>query len=168
VTQNAHLLPPDELGSEDTPLPRVLRETPGLVLIDELDVHLHPRWQRRVATDLKTTFPGIQFICTSHSPQVIGEVEKESIRIYDPKTNIWGMPSQSFGMDSNWILNVLMTSTDTDKDVKQGIENAILHATKKDLIAAQEQLAQLRQKVGNSEKLQFLASTIERIKLLGK
>jgi predicted ATP-binding protein involved in virulence len=168
VTQNAFLLPPDELGPEDDPLPRVLRETPGVVMIDELDVHLHPKWQRRVATDLKNTFPGIQFICTSHSPQVIGEVEKEGIRIYDPVTNIWGMPRQSFGMDSNWILNVLMSSTDTDEDVKQGIESAIQHATKNDLIAARQQLAQLRQKVGNSEKLQFLASTIERIKFLGK
>ena len=72
VTQNAHLLPADELGAEDDPLPRLLRETPGVVLIDELDVHLHPRWQRRAATDLKRTFPGIQFVCTSHSPQVIG------------------------------------------------------------------------------------------------
>ncbi|MBZ5525216.1 MAG: AAA family ATPase, partial [Acidobacteriia bacterium] len=72
VTQNAFLLPPDKLGPEDEPLPRVLRQTPGVVLIDELDVHLHPKWQRRVATDLKRTFPGIQFVCTSHSPQVIG------------------------------------------------------------------------------------------------
>jgi predicted ATP-binding protein involved in virulence len=52
ATQNAYLLPPDELGPEDDPLPRVLRETPGVVLIDELDVHLHPRWQRRVANDI--------------------------------------------------------------------------------------------------------------------
>lgn len=59
VTQNAFLLPPDDLGPEDEPLPRVLRLTPGVVLIDELDVHLHPKWQRRVATDLKETFPGI-------------------------------------------------------------------------------------------------------------
>ena len=40
VTQNAFLLPPEELGQEDQPLPRVLKETPGVVLIDELDVHL--------------------------------------------------------------------------------------------------------------------------------
>lgn len=71
VTQNAHLLPSGELGSEDRPIPRVLRETPGVVLIDELDVHLHPEWQRSVVSSLKETFPAIQFICTSHSPQVI-------------------------------------------------------------------------------------------------
>ena len=47
------------------------RETPGVVLIDELDLHLHPRWQRRVVEDLRRTFPAIQFIATSHSPFII-------------------------------------------------------------------------------------------------
>src|SRR2546423_7857667 len=49
VTQNAFLVPPDQLEPEDQPLPRVLRQPPGRALIDELDVHLHPKWQRRRA-----------------------------------------------------------------------------------------------------------------------
>ncbi|AWX98611.1 ATPase [Marinomonas primoryensis] len=49
----------------------VLTKTEGVVLIDELDLHLHPRWQRRVIEDLRTTFPKIQFICTTHSPFLI-------------------------------------------------------------------------------------------------
>jgi predicted ATP-binding protein involved in virulence len=84
VTQNAHLFPPDELTPEDEPLARLLQKTPGVVLIDELDVHLHPRWQRRVPADLKRTFPGIQFVCTSHSPQVIGEVTRDEVRLLRP------------------------------------------------------------------------------------
>ena len=74
VTQNNHLVPEHVPATANGALPDVLAQTPGVVLIDELDVHLHPRWQRRVATDLKSTFPRIQFVCTSHSPQVIGEV----------------------------------------------------------------------------------------------
>ena len=58
---------------------RVLTQTPGVVLIDELDVHLHPLWQRRVPDDLARTFPSIQFVATSHSPQVIGELSIENI-----------------------------------------------------------------------------------------
>jgi predicted ATP-binding protein involved in virulence len=54
VTQNAYLI------TEEDP-DAVLRLTPGVVLIDELDVHLHPKWQRRVASDLKRTFPAILF-----------------------------------------------------------------------------------------------------------
>src|SRR5712692_4002077 len=67
VTQNGFLLPPDELGPEDEPLPRLLQQTPGVVLIDELDVHLHPKLQRHVIEDLRRTFPKIQFIGTTHS-----------------------------------------------------------------------------------------------------
>lgn len=44
-------------------------ETPGIVLIDELD--FHPSWQRRVIEDLRRTFPKLQFICTTHSPFII-------------------------------------------------------------------------------------------------
>lgn len=50
---------------------KVLLETPGVVLVDELDLHLHPKWQRRVIEDLRRTFPKIQFICTTHSPFLI-------------------------------------------------------------------------------------------------
>jgi predicted ATP-binding protein involved in virulence len=47
------------------------RLTAGLVLIDEIDLHLHPNWQRRVVADLMRAFPKIQFIATTHSPFVI-------------------------------------------------------------------------------------------------
>lgn len=46
-------------------------QTPGVVLVDELDLHLHPKWQRRVVADLTRTFPQIQFIATTHSPFII-------------------------------------------------------------------------------------------------
>lgn len=64
IAQKAAQLNP-HLGSD------VLKKTPGLVLIDELDLHLHPRWQRRLVEDLRRTFPSIQFICTTHSPFLI-------------------------------------------------------------------------------------------------
>jgi len=43
----------------------------GVVLIDEIDLHLHPKWQRRVVDDLKSSFPNMQFIVTTHSPFII-------------------------------------------------------------------------------------------------
>ena len=106
VTLNAHLLPSDELGPEDAPLPRVLQKTPGVVLIDELDLHLHPSWQRRVAADLKRTFPSIQFVCTTHSPQIIGELPREQIRIITDEMAY--SPGHSFGVDSSRILEEIM------------------------------------------------------------
>ncbi len=100
VTQNAFLVPPGTVDADR--FPEVLARTPGVVLIDELDVHLHPKWQRRVATDLKTVFPSIQFVCTSHSPQIVGELCPEEIRILDEEAVV--TPSRSFGIDSNRVL----------------------------------------------------------------
>jgi predicted ATP-binding protein involved in virulence len=56
-------------------------ETPGVVLIDEVDMHLHPTWQQVVLASLREAFPAIQFIVTTHSPQVLTSVPKENIRI---------------------------------------------------------------------------------------
>jgi len=81
VMQNSYLVPDARL--DDDEVPPVLQETPGMVLIDEIDVHLHPKWQRRVVRDLKETFPQIQFVCTSHSPFVIQSLEAGELRMLD-------------------------------------------------------------------------------------
>jgi predicted ATP-binding protein involved in virulence len=57
------------------------RWSPAIMLVDEIDLHLHPRWQQRVLGDLIRTFPGTQFVVTTHSPQVLSTVPMESIRI---------------------------------------------------------------------------------------
>lgn len=52
----------------------------GIVLIDEIDLHLHPKWQRRIIADLSKTFPNIQFIVTSHSPILLqGAIDNAQI-----------------------------------------------------------------------------------------
>lgn len=56
--------------NRDNPL-----EGDGVVLIDELELHMHPAWQRRILNILTSVFPNIQFIVTTHSPQVLGEVD---------------------------------------------------------------------------------------------
>ena len=53
---------------------RACLETPGVALIDEIDLHLHPRWQRSVVGQLSSTFPNLQFITTSHSPFIVQSV----------------------------------------------------------------------------------------------
>jgi predicted ATP-binding protein involved in virulence len=87
-------------------------KTPGLVLIDELDLHLHPRWQRRIVGDLKRIFPNIQFFATTHSPQIIGEARPEEIVMLTPEGQ--KRPMGSFGMESNWVLKCVMEAEDRD------------------------------------------------------
>lgn len=60
------------------------RKTRGVVMIDEVDMHLHPRWQQVILSQLQEAFPMIQFIVTTHSPQVLTTVNRENIRILQP------------------------------------------------------------------------------------
>jgi len=55
------------------------KESPGIVLIDELDLHLHPKWQRTIVQKLKDTFPKIQFITTTHSPFIVQSLKNEEL-----------------------------------------------------------------------------------------
>ncbi len=72
-----------------------LLETSGVVLIDELDLNLHPNWQRRVIEDLRTIFPKIQFICTTHSPFLI-----QSLRSGEELLMLEGQPTAQLGNKS--------------------------------------------------------------------
>jgi predicted ATP-binding protein involved in virulence len=58
---------------------KAIAETEGVVLIDEVDMHLHPKWQRTVIADLKRTFPKIQFIITTHSPFIVQSLEADEV-----------------------------------------------------------------------------------------
>lgn len=66
-----------------------LKETKGIVLIDELDLHLHPEWQRRMIKALKSTFPNLQFVVSTHSPFLIQEAaENELIKLKNNQATI--------------------------------------------------------------------------------
>jgi len=61
--------------------PWAATKTDGIVLIDEVDMHLHPAWQQTVLSSLQEAFPRIQFIVTTHSPQVLTAVPDECVRV---------------------------------------------------------------------------------------
>lgn len=65
-----------------------VKKTPGIVIIDEVDLYLHPRWQRHILTDLQTAFPLIQFIVSSHSPFIIQSVGNKNIITLDGKKGV--------------------------------------------------------------------------------
>ncbi len=80
--------------------------SPGTVLIDEIELHLHPSWQQTVLPTLMNIFPNIQFIVTTHSPQTLTSIEPEYIRILkDGKaycTNV-----STFGAENSRVLQFL-------------------------------------------------------------
>lgn len=68
------------------------KETPGVVLIDELDLHLHPNWQMSIVEDLKRAFPKVQFICTTHSPFIVQSLKSEELIVLDEEVTRGGAP----------------------------------------------------------------------------
>lgn len=60
-----------------------VKQTPGIVLIDEIDLFLHPLWQKRILDDLQKAFPNIQFIVTTHSPFIVQSVTKDHLLVLD-------------------------------------------------------------------------------------
>jgi len=79
------------------------KQTQGVVMVDEVDMFLHPAWQQHILLDLQKAFPRIQFIVTTHSPQVISSVPKECVRII--KDNKVTIPDeQTKGVESQNIL----------------------------------------------------------------
>ncbi len=72
---------------------QAVTHTPGIVLIDELDLHLHPNWQRRIVGDLKKTFPNIQFVATTHSPFIVQSLKSEELLILDEQIKKDGDPN---------------------------------------------------------------------------
>ena len=93
----------------------------GVVLIDELELHLHPKWQRQIIHNLTKTFPRCQFIATTHSPQVVASVEPDQVLLLAPNKIIH--PDRSLGMDSNWILRHLMETDDRPEAAMAAIQS---------------------------------------------
>ena len=81
-------------------------ESEAVVLIDEIELHLHPKWQRQIVRNLTTAFPRCQFIATTHSPQVVGEVEPNRIHVI-ADGEVYS-PTHSFGVDSSRVLEEVM------------------------------------------------------------
>jgi predicted ATP-binding protein involved in virulence len=140
---------------------RTLLETPGLILIDELDLHLHPRWQRRVVGDLKRIFPNIQFFATTHSPQIIGECRPEEIVLLTPTGQ--KRPMGSYGMDSNWVLECVMEAEGRDPGVAREITELFDEIEDGKFEEARARIARLRREIGDAPDLVGAESYIWRV-----
>jgi predicted ATP-binding protein involved in virulence len=125
-----------------------LLETTGLVLIDELDLHLHPRWQRRVVGDLKRIFPNIQFFATTHSPQIIGEAKPEEIVVLTPSGQ--KRPTASYGMNSDWVLECVIEAEGRDPEIAKRIKVLFEAIENSRLEDARAMIAELRDVIGEA------------------
>jgi predicted ATP-dependent endonuclease of OLD family len=139
----------------------------AVVLIDELDFHFHPQWQRKIVSKLTTIFPNCQFIATTHSPQIIGEVPHENIILLEAE-HIPFLPNQSLGMDTDWILKYLMGATTRSHQTEAELKRIANLIETEDYDTATDAIDALRDQIGEFPELVRLQTRIDRFQLLGE
>ena len=133
---------------------------PGIMLIDEVDLHLHPAWQQRVLDDLLRAFPGTQFVVTTHSPQVLSTVPAGCIRVLATERDeesgqqrivIQPVAHQTLGVASSDVLaEVMGTDPVPDVDAARQLSRymALIQQDLEDSDEAQQLRATLNQHFG--------------------
>ncbi len=121
-----------------------INETPGVVLIDELDMHLHPKWQWNIVNALKKTFPNVQFIAATHSPIIISSCRKDNLITIgrDGKISYEETP---YGFDVNEILSVFQGSSIMAEDVDKLFKLFYQNLDAQQYGEAEKQLGQLKE-----------------------
>jgi predicted ATP-binding protein involved in virulence len=113
----------------------------GIILIDEVDLHLHPSWQRSLCDRLITTFPNCQFVLTTHSPLVISDCK--NVLVYTlTNGELQELPSQ-YGQDANTVLLDVMDTSIRKPEIDIRLNDLLDAIQDSNLTQAQQQLAEL-------------------------
>lgn len=144
----------------------VLNRTKGIIIIDELDIHLHPAWQRSLVKALRSAFPSVQFIAASHSPQIIGTLKPEEVIILDQGES--SHPRVTYGLDSSTILSEVMEADQRDPEIQRLLSSLFTSIEKGELETAKEQLSDLKTKAPDLPEFVGAEALIRRKEILGK
>jgi len=122
----------------------------GVVLIDEIELHLHPKWQRAIIPNLAKTFPNCQFIITTHSPQVISDIKWVHLLI-STSEGIVIKRVPSYGKDSNRILETLMGTPERPQEIKEDLRDLFRLIDKGELGKARQFRQNLADQMGEED-----------------
>ena len=138
-----------------------ISKTPGIVLIDELDMHLHPKWQWRIVEGLKIAFPNVQFIAATHSPIIMASCKEENlIRIDEKQETVY--EKTPYGLDVNDILKICQGSESMAKKINNLLKNFENDINEGDLESAEKYANQIREELGdNHPKVTWAEETLE-------
>lgn len=144
----------------------VTNETQGVVLIDELDMHLHPRWQRILTSGLKRAFPKVQFIVASHSPQVLGELKPEEIILL--RSSGTTHPQVSYGLTSSQVLEEIMGAEARTPEVERLLSEVFESLERGELSLAKQKIAALQITAPGIPELAGAQALFRRKEVLGR
>ena len=142
----------------------------AVVLIDEIDLHLHPGWQRSIIPALKETFPNCQFLLSTHSPQILSHLDRNSIWLLErSRSNIVAKrPEDAYGQEANRILEDLMNVPARPQEIQKKLADLFLAIEKGRLKGAKRLLNDIQGKIGTDPDLVKASVLIQRKEVLGK
>ncbi|WP_339427278.1 MULTISPECIES: AAA family ATPase [unclassified Pseudomonas] len=145
---------------------RVLENTYGIVIIDELDIHLHPGWQRSIVSALKNAFPKIQFIAASHSPQIIGGLKPGEIMLLNKRDA--SHPHVSYGLDSSRVLEEIMGVSEREPEIETLLSELFSTLEDNDFKKAKAQLQALKEKAPGLPEFLRAEAFLKRKEMIGR
>ncbi|MEY4936953.1 MAG: hypothetical protein RIS64_3312 [Bacteroidota bacterium] len=125
-------------------------EGEGIILIDEIELHLHPQWHRQIIPALMATFPNCQFIVTTHSPQVVSQVKRENILILDNNQLVQNVPF-TYGKDSNTLLNEVFQTPERPIEIQKQLDKCFKLIDMEQLAEAKKALRDLAMILGEND-----------------
>ena len=139
-----------------------MAEGKAIVLIDEVELHLHPKWQRQILSRFKEIFLNTQFIVTTHSPIVLSESEARSVRYleYDDGKVAVTIPEEAYGMDANRILLELMDSPIRNVEMEEKLQHLFRLIDDEKLDEAKDLIVKLSERLGEFDPELTRASSL--------
>lgn len=145
-------------------------EGSGIVLIDEIDLHLHPSWQRIMIPKLIELFPNCQFVFSTHSPQVLSHIQPEKIFLLENIKNelSYSKAMDSYGKNTDRILEDLLHVDSRPKEIKNEIHQLFKLIQDGQLKMAKAKLDRLTNQIGVDSELIKAEVLIKRREIIGK
>lgn len=144
-------------------LGNICKETDGIILIDEIDLHLHPTWQQRILEDLRHIFPKVQFIVSTHAPAVVSTAKSENVIILD-NGEVYEPSGEVHGKDTNTIISGIMGASERPVEIKALFMEFYHFIDEENADAAECVLTDLKNRIGDDDS--EIASCNVKLKLL--
>lgn len=144
----------------------VLKNTSGVVIIDELDIHLHPAWQRSIVSALRQAFPKVQFIAASHSPQIIGSLKPEEVIVLNERAP--SHPRVTYGLDSSRVLEEVMDVAQREPEIEKLLLELFSTLEGNDLGKAKLLLQTLKEKAPDLPEFLRAEALMRRKEIIGR
>jgi predicted ATP-binding protein involved in virulence len=146
-------------------------EGTGVVLIDEIDLHLHPTWQAMVIPQFTKVFPNCQFVVSSHSPHVLTHVKPESVFLFRQTEDgiVFSKASESYGQTADRILEDLMgLPTTRPKEVAERLSKIFELIGRGEVKKAKKEISGLKEEIGVDPELVKADVLIKRKEIIGR